>query len=141
MCASGYGAGGRASIRLSLAVTFRQTRAAAPDRKAPLQQAEGPMVERNERKPYWRHTKAQMLAILIVIAGVVIAYPHPPILALFVIGVVAMVGFPIWFFPYSRTLWVAIDLAMTPLEFGEGVDPQWELAADIEGLLAERHGS
>ena len=66
---------------------------------------------------------AQMLAILIVIAGVVVAYPHPPILALFVIGVVAMVVFPIWFFPYSRTLWVAIDLAMTPLEFGEGVDP------------------
>jgi len=82
---------------------------------------------------------AQMLAIVIVIAGVVIWYPHPPTLTLAIGGGLATVLFPIWFFPYSRTIWVAIDLAMTPLEFGEGVDPQWELEADLAGLLRERH--
>jgi uncharacterized protein (DUF983 family) len=81
---------------------------------------------------------AQMLVILIVIAGVLISYPHPPTLTLIIVGGLTTVLFPIWFFPYSRTIWVAIDLAMTPLEFDEGVDPQWELAADVERLLAER---
>ena len=81
---------------------------------------------------------AQMLAILIVIVGVAVSYPHPPILALGLIGGFTTVLFPVWFFPYSRTIWVAIDLAMTPLEFGEGVDPQWELEADLERLHAER---
>jgi hypothetical protein len=76
--------------------------------------------------------------VAFVIAGVVAFYPRPPIAFLAVAGVVGTVAFPVWFFPYSRTIWVAIDLAMRPLELSEDVDPAWELASDHEALLAER---
>ncbi len=84
---------------------------------------------------------SQVLAVGILIGGVIASYPRPPGLALGAVGVAVMVLFPVFFFPYSRTIWVAIDLAMKPLEFGEGVDPQWELAADLERYEDERRGS
>ena len=33
------------------------------------------MIERNERKPYWRHTKAQMLASLLPFVLAIIVLP------------------------------------------------------------------
>lgn len=77
---------------------------------------------------------AQILAIGIVLGGVIAGYPDPPLAAIGVIGGAVMLAFPIWFFPYSRTIWVAIDLAMRPLEFDEGVDPGWELEAELREL-------
>jgi uncharacterized protein (DUF983 family) len=82
---------------------------------------------------------AQLLVVLLMIAAVVIWYPAPPAIDLVVAGVATAVLFPLWFFPYSRTIWVAIDLAMTPLEFDEGVDPQWELEADLARLLEDEN--
>lgn len=77
---------------------------------------------------------AQFLVIVILLGGALASYPHPQIVPLALSGGVAMVVFPIWFFPYSRTLWLAIDLAMRPLEFDEGVDPGWELEPDRRAL-------
>jgi uncharacterized protein (DUF983 family) len=43
-----------------------------------------------------------------------------------VVGVVAVaVVVPLAFYPYSKTLWSAIDLAMRPLEPEDDVDPRW----------------
>jgi hypothetical protein len=81
---------------------------------------------------------AQILVVALVIGAVVAFYPTPPIAVVAVVGVIGAIAFPIGFFPYSRTIWVAIDLAMRPLELSEGVDPQWELESDREALLAER---
>jgi uncharacterized protein (DUF983 family) len=81
---------------------------------------------------------AQVLVIGIVLGGAIAAYPDPPLLLLGLLGGAVTILFPIWFFPYSRMLWVAIDLAMRPLEFEEGVDPQWELATDAAQLARER---
>lgn len=81
---------------------------------------------------------AQVLALGIVLGGSLATYPHPQIVPLAIFGALTMVGFPFWFFPYSRTLWLAIDLAMRPLEFDEGVDPGWELEADREALRQQR---
>jgi hypothetical protein len=81
---------------------------------------------------------AQFLVVGFVIVAVVAFYPRPPIAAIGIIGVVGTIAFPIWFFPYSRTIWVAIDLAMRPLELSEDVDPQWELEAEQQAFLAER---
>lgn len=80
---------------------------------------------------------AQILAVLVVLAAVVPAYPEPPTFGVIVAGGFAVVAFPFWFFPFSRSIWLAIDLAMRPLEFGEGVDPMWELDADLARLLAD----
>ena len=81
---------------------------------------------------------AQVLVIGIVLGGAIAAYPDPPLLLLGLVGGAVTVLFPIWFFPYSRMIWVAIDLAMRPLEWTEGVDPQWELGADADALARER---
>lgn len=81
---------------------------------------------------------AQVLVIGIVLGGAIAAYPDPPLLLLGLVGGAVTVLFPIWFFPYSRMIWVAIDLAMRPLEWEEGVDPQWELHADAHALAQER---
>ena len=46
------------------------------------------------------------------------------------IGLATVIGAlaaPFLFFPFSRTIWSAIDLAMRPLEFDEGVAPGFEL--------------
>jgi hypothetical protein len=81
---------------------------------------------------------AQVLVVGFMIAGVVAFYPRPPIAVLAVVGLVGTVVFPIWFFPYSRTIWLAIDLAMRPVQLSEDVDPRWELEADRQALHAER---
>jgi hypothetical protein len=43
-----------------------------------------------------------------------------------VAGIVATaVVVPLAFYPVSKTLWSAIDLAMRPLEPDDDVDPRW----------------
>jgi uncharacterized protein (DUF983 family) len=81
---------------------------------------------------------AQVLVLGIVLGGAIAAYPDPPLLLLGLAGLAVTLLFPIWFFPYSRMIWVAIDLAMRPLEWEEGVDPQWEQATDAAQLARER---
>jgi hypothetical protein len=81
---------------------------------------------------------AQLLVVGFVIGVVVASYPAAPIGVMAAGGAALALGFPVWFFPYSRTIWLAIDLAMRPLELSEGVDPHWELEADRAALLLER---
>lgn len=57
------------------------------------------------------------LAMLIaIVAGVVLTLPDPPVLQLSVLGVAAGVLVPVFTYPFSRTVWSAIDLAMHPIE-------------------------
>jgi uncharacterized protein (DUF983 family) len=65
-------------------------------------------------------------AVLIaVVAGFVLTYPDGP----FAVAVVLIVGtalvVPLVFFPFSKTLWSAIDLAMRPLAPEDDVDPRF----------------
>lgn len=60
-----------------------------------------------------------------VVAGVVIFYPDIPVLGLMVAVAVVGVVVPLLFFPFSRTIWSAIDLAMRPVEPDDDVDPRW----------------
>ncbi len=63
--------------------------------------------------------------LLAVIAGVALTYPDGSTTAA-VIGIVATaIIVPLLFFPVSKTLWSAIDLAMRPLEPEDDVDPRW----------------
>jgi hypothetical protein len=80
---------------------------------------------------------AQTAVVVILIVGVGITWPDPPMVVLSIVAVVAAVAVPVGFFPFSRTIWTAIDLAMRPLGFDEGVAPGFELERD---LRADRRG-
>ena len=67
-------------------------------------------------------TEACLLVCLV--AGVALTLPDPPVLKLAVAGVTAAVLVPVLGYPFSKTLWSAIDLAMHPLE-------TWEEAEQI----------
>jgi uncharacterized protein (DUF983 family) len=65
-------------------------------------------------------------AVLVGVIGVFIAtYGDRSATAAVGIVVVVAVVVPLAFFPVSKTLWCAIDLAMRPLEPDDEVDPRW----------------
>jgi hypothetical protein len=68
-----------------------------------------------------------MAVTLVLIIGVASTYPTPPMWIIGAVATLSAVAVPVLFFPFSRTVWTAIDLAMRPLEFAEGVDPAFEL--------------
>ena len=77
---------------------------------------------------------AQVVVLGILIVGVAMTYPDPPMLVIGVIDASAAVLVPLAFFPFSRTIWSAIDLAMRPLEFDDGVAPGFELADEVDAV-------
>ena len=85
---------------------------------------------------------AQTVVVLILVLGVGFTWPEPPMALISVAACVAALGVPFAFFPWSRTLWTAIDLAMRPLEFDDGVAPGFVLQDDLERLRGEtgEHG-
>jgi uncharacterized protein (DUF983 family) len=83
---------------------------------------------------------AQTAVMLILILGVGFTWPDPPMWLIGSAAASAALVVPFVFFPYSRTIWTAIDLAMRPLDFDEGVAPGFELEPDRESLDRERNG-
>jgi hypothetical protein len=57
--------------------------------------------------------------------GVAVAYPDGTLGPLLAVSVTVAVVVPLAFYPFSKTLWSAIDLAMRPLEPDDDVDPRW----------------
>jgi uncharacterized protein (DUF983 family) len=83
---------------------------------------------------------AQMVAVLFLIVAVIAAWPNPLSPLVVAGGVAATAAWVVFFFPFSRTIWCAIDLAMKPLEFEDDVAPGFELEAEIQAYLAEQQG-
>lgn len=63
-----------------------------------------------------------VILLPIVLGSFVLSYPDHLGTALAVTLVAALV-LPVFFYPFSKTLWVAISLAMRPLEPGEARPP------------------
>jgi uncharacterized protein (DUF983 family) len=63
--------------------------------------------------------------LVAVVVGIVVTMPDPPTLVLAGLAVGVAVVVPVVFFPWSRTLWSAIDLLMRPLEPDDEVDARW----------------
>jgi uncharacterized protein (DUF983 family) len=57
--------------------------------------------------------------LVAIVLGVALTLPDPPVLLLSVLGVVSAVIVPVLSYPFSKTVWSALDLAMHPLEAGE----------------------
>ncbi|HEX5365723.1 MAG TPA: DUF983 domain-containing protein [Acidimicrobiales bacterium] len=65
---------------------------------------------------------AVMVAVLV---GFVATYQDESAVGAVVLIVATAVVVPLLFYPVSKTLWSAIDLAMRPLEPDDDVDPRW----------------
>jgi uncharacterized protein (DUF983 family) len=57
---------------------------------------------------------AELVLVGFLLLGVVLTWPDVPWQALLWIGAPLVVLMPVLFYPVSRTLWLAIDLAMRP---------------------------
>jgi uncharacterized protein (DUF983 family) len=57
--------------------------------------------------------------------GFAVTYPDPPVGVILAIAVVIAAVFPVVFYPISRSLWSAIDLAMRPPEPSDDIDPRF----------------
>lgn len=68
-------------------------------------------------------TLAALLVVMVV--SFVLTYPNGPAVVALAAIVATAVVVPLAFFPVSKTLWSAIDLAMRPLEPEDDVDPRW----------------
>ncbi|HAS09520.1 DUF983 domain-containing protein [Acidimicrobiia bacterium EGI L10123] len=72
------------------------------------------------------------LLLGVIAVGFAVTYPDPPVGVLLVAAVSVAALFPVFFFPISRSLWSAIDLAMRPPDPDDDVDPRY--------LPPTRHG-
>lgn len=76
---------------------------------------------------------AQAAVVLVLVVGVAVTYPSTPVVPLAVADAAVALVVPFAFFPFSRTIWTAIDLAMRPLGFDDGVAPGFELELEEAG--------
>ncbi len=54
--------------------------------------------------------------ITVAIVAILMVYAKLELLPLEIVAIVFAVGLPILFFPFSRTLWMAVDIALDPPE-------------------------
>lgn len=59
-------------------------------------------------------TEAVFLALLVAVA--VRSWPNIPLAPLLIAGLLLNTVFPVLFYPISKTIWVAVDLVLHPLE-------------------------
>ncbi len=52
----------------------------------------------------------------ILAIAVILTWPDPPLAPLLIGALLVNVLFPLFFYPFSKTIWVAIDLCLHPLE-------------------------
>ena len=62
-------------------------------------------------------------ALALMVTWILLTLPNPPWEQIEIWCVVAAVALPVLFFPVSRTLWLAIDLAMEPIRPSEHQSP------------------
>jgi hypothetical protein len=66
------------------------------------------------------NTVVSIVVIFVVgIAGFLLTFPELPLLPLVTTATGVAVLFPIFFYPFSKTVWTAIDLRMRPPEVDE----------------------
>jgi uncharacterized protein (DUF983 family) len=81
----------------------------------------GLALERGERSDYWLGAMmfnlvvAELLFVAVLLAILIISWPHVPWDFLQFGGVALMVVFPVLLYPLSKTIWLAFDLAFRPV--------------------------
>jgi len=81
----------------------------------------GLRFERDEEEDYWlgayllNFIVTEVLFALILAVVVIVTWPDPAWMTAVWIGVVQMCLTPIVFYPFSKALWLAIDLVFRPV--------------------------
>lgn len=83
----------------------------------------------------------QAVVCALLFAAVAATWPDTPSALLIGLAVGAAVAVPLLFFPFSRTIWSAIDLIMKPIGFDEGVAPGLFLEAELDELVARERAT
>jgi hypothetical protein len=69
-----------------------------------------------------------LLAIVLAV-GIGLSYPNLAVVPILIVGGVVVLVLPVVFYPFSYTVWAAIDLLMHPLDAGEEADAEVGLMA------------
>lgn len=64
--------------------------------------------------------------LVVLVGGFVWSYPEVELVPMMVACVATAIAVPLLFWPYSQTVWMALDLAMRPADTSE-LDPRYEL--------------
>jgi uncharacterized protein (DUF983 family) len=62
---------------------------------------------------------------VVVVGGLIITYPEFDLTVLLPLAIAVALLMPVLFYPFSRTLWNSIDLAMRPITPDDDVDARW----------------
>jgi uncharacterized protein (DUF983 family) len=57
----------------------------------------------------------QLLVVAYLVVGLLLTWPDPPLFALIAIGIAVVSAFSVFFVPFSKTIWVAIDVWLRSL--------------------------
>ena len=57
--------------------------------------------------------------LITLVVGFIVTSPDIAVVPLLVAGLAIAAVLPVFFYPYSKTIWTAVDLSMSPLEPGE----------------------
>jgi uncharacterized protein (DUF983 family) len=61
---------------------------------------------------------------VVLVAGLILTYPDIPAIPLLAAALATAVGVPLLFWPFSQTLWTALDIMMRPIS-AEELDPRY----------------
>jgi Na+/phosphate symporter len=56
----------------------------------------------------------EMVFALVLTVWILLTLPNPPWVAIVVVGVILMLAAPVIFYPFSKMLWLAVDLIFRP---------------------------
>jgi uncharacterized protein (DUF983 family) len=77
------------------------------------------------------------LLLMVILIGTIASYPDIAAVPMVIVGMVIAIGWPMFFYPSSYTLWAAVDLLMRPLDEREladadaHADPAWKAAQGV----------
>lgn len=62
----------------------------------------------------------ELVFLTLMIAIFIITWPEPPVREMIIGGVLFTIAFPIFFYPFSKTIWMAFDRAFNPVDESSG---------------------
>jgi len=58
----------------------------------------------------------ELVFVIALVAGLVLTWPAPPVAWLLAVTIAINALFPVVFYPFSKTIWISIDLALHALD-------------------------